>query len=190
TPTAPPTSSPTPPVPVTDLMIVKSDSPDPVAIDGTLAYTVTVTNIGAITAENVVVTDELPDHVSLISSTPGQGTCDGTTCQLGDIAAARAVMISYIVLVNEGAESPLLNNACVETSTNEPDLTNNCDEEDTKLPTPLAATSTPDDVPTTGGGSLDGGSAGLSLILLVGAALAAIGGAALLAARRRTMKKQ
>ncbi len=72
------------------------------------------------------------------------------------------------------------------TSTTEGDLTNNCDEEETTLKTPLAATSTPDDVPTMGGGPLDGGSAGLSLLLLFGAGLTAIGAAAVLAAKRRT----
>ncbi len=188
TPIQPPTPTPTSPPPVTELTIVKTGSPDPVAIDGTLAYAVTVNNIGAITASNVVVTDELPDHVSLISSTPSQGSCDGTTCQLGDIAAGEAAVISYIALVNEGAESPLLNTACVTSSTGESDLTNNCDEEETTLKTPLGATSTPDDVPTMGGGPLDGGSADLPLLLLIGAGLAAIGGAAVLAARRRTTK--
>ncbi|MCI0784455.1 MAG: DUF11 domain-containing protein [Chloroflexi bacterium] len=154
------------------------------AINGTLAYTVTVNNIGDITAFDVVVTDELPDHVSLISSTPSQGSCDGTTCQLGDIAAGEAAVISYIVLVDEGAESPLLNTACV-TSTAEPEVGANCDDEETKLKTPLAATSPPNGLPTTGGISLDGGAAALPLLLLLGIGLAIIGTIAGLTARRR-----
>ena len=156
------------------------------AIDGTLAYTVTVNNVGAITAANVVVTDTLPDHVTLISSTPDQGSCDGITCFLGSIAPGEGAVISYVALVNEGAGSSLINVACVMTSTTEGDLTNNCDEEETSLKTPLSATSTPDDVPTMGGGPLDDGSTGLPLLLAVGVGLAVIGSIAGLVARRRT----
>ncbi len=193
-PTPPPTPSPTPPPtptpsPVTELTIVKTDSPDPVTIGDTLAYSVTVNNIGAITALDVVVADELPDHVSLISSTPSQGSCNGTTCQLGDIAAGEAAVISYVVLVNEGAESPLLNSACVTSGTEGPGETDNCDDEETKLKTPLAATSTPDGIPPTGGSPLDGGAAGLPLLLLLGAGLAVIGTIAGLAARRRATNR-
>ena len=180
----PATSSPAPSL-VAELTIAKTDSPDPVEIDGALAYTVTVSNGGAITAANVVVTDTLPDHVTLISSTPSQGSCDGITCFLGSIAPGEAAEISYIALVDEGVGSPFANVVCVMTSTTEGDLTNNCDEEETKLKIPLAATSTPDDVPTMGGNPLDGGSAGLSLLLLAGAGLTAIGAVAVIAARRR-----
>ena len=155
------------------------------AIGGTLAYSVTVNNIGAITAFDVVVTDELPDDVSLISSTPSQGSCNGTTCQLGAIAAGGAAVISYVVLVEEGAESPLLNTACVTSGTEPPTRTDNCDEEETGLKTPLAATSPPDVMPPTGGSSLGGGAAGLPLLLLLGAGLAVIGTIATRAARRR-----
>ncbi|MCH7810320.1 MAG: DUF11 domain-containing protein [Chloroflexi bacterium] len=159
------------------------------AIGGTLAYSVTVNNIGAITAEDVVVTDELPDHVSLISSTPSQGSCDGTLCSLGSIAAGESAVTSYVALVTEGAESPIVNVVCVMTRTVEIDLTNNCDDEETELKTPLAATSTPDGMPTTGRGSLDGGAAGLPLLLVLGAGLATIGTIATLAARRRATNR-
>ena len=156
------------------------------AIGGTLAYNVTVNNIGSITASNVVVTDELPDHVSLLSSTPSQGSCDGTTCELGNIAAGEAAVISYIVVVEEGAVSPLHNIACV-TSTAEPAEGENCDEEDTSLfETPVAATSPPGGLPQTGGLSLNGGAAALPLLLLLGTGLAVIGAIAALTARRRT----
>lgn len=168
------------------MTIVKADSPDPVAIDGTLAYTVTVNNIGAITAENVFVTDTLPNHISLISSTPSQGSCDETMCLLGSIAGGEAAVISYIVLVNQGAESPLANVVCLWTSTPETDLTNNCDEEETKLKTSAGASSTPDGIPPLGGAPPNGdGAPGLSLLLVMGAALAVIGGAATIAAKRR-----
>jgi hypothetical protein len=80
--------------------------------------------------------------------------------------------------------APLHNVVCVETTTEESDLTNNCDDEDTDIPTPAAATSTPNGMPVSGGGSLDGGSAGWQLLLALGVALTVIGGAAAIAGRR------
>ena len=185
TPTQPPTPTPTQP-PTPTPTHPPTDSPNPPPIDGTLAYTVTVNNIGAITASNVVVTDELPGHVTLISSTPSQGSCDDTTCSLGSIAPGEAAVISYIVFANEGAESPLLNVVCVTSSTEESDLTNNCDQEETTLKTPLGATSTPDGIPPMGGAppNVDG-APGLSLLLVFGIGFAVIGGIAGLVARRR-----
>ncbi len=183
TPTEPPTPTPSP-TPVTKLTIVKTDSPDPVAANGTLAYTVTVNNIGTITAFDVVVMDDLPGDVSLISSTPGQGSCSGTTCELGDIAAGAAVAISYVVRVNDDAASPLLNTACVTSGDEDPTATDNCDDEDTRLETPLAETSPPNGLPPTGGSSFGGGTPSLWLLLLLGAALAVSGTIAGFAARR------
>jgi uncharacterized repeat protein (TIGR01451 family) len=156
-----------------------------VAIDGTLAYTVTVNNVGAITAANVVVTDTLPGGVTLISSTPSQGVCDDLVCSLGAVAPGGTAVISYVALVSGGAGSSFVNVACVMTSSTESNLTNNCDDEETRLKTAASATSPPDDMPTTGGRSLDGGGAGLPLLLALGLGLAIAGAAAAVASRRR-----
>ncbi len=189
-PTPPPTPT-APPSPATDLTIAKTDSPDPVAIGAVLAYTVTINNIGAIPAEDVFVTDTLPDHVSLISSTPGRGSCDGTMCALGGIAAGDSAVISYVALVTEGAESPIVNVVCAITRTVETDLTHNCDDEETRLKTSLDATSTPNGIPPMGGNPLDGGeSAGLSLLLVLGIGLVVIGAVAGLVAGRRPANRR
>jgi uncharacterized repeat protein (TIGR01451 family) len=182
-----PTPSPTPPN--TDLRIIKSDQPDPVQIGGTLAYTITVSNVGSITAENVIVTDALPANVTLISATPSQGNCDGTTCDLGSIAAGEGAVISIVVRVEEGAETPLTNVACVASSTPETDLTNNCDEEETEIPgaptpTALPATSTPKGLPETGGMPGADSTSG-RLLLALGLGLLLSGGFAAFASRRR-----
>jgi uncharacterized repeat protein (TIGR01451 family) len=154
-----------------------------------LSYTLTVRNIGSITAENVVVTDSLPDGVTFISATPSQGSCDGTTCSLGSLAPGEAAVISLVVNVDDDAVSPLVNIACVATSTPETDLTNNCDEEETEIktptPTPLGATKTPDGLPPTGGGALGGDAAGWALLLVLGAGLAVTGAVATFASRKR-----
>ena len=162
------------------------DSPDPVDLGGTLTYSVTVTNISDVAAQNVIVTDTMPSHVTVISGTPSQGSCTGTTCNLGTIEAGKAVGIAYVVTVDADAPELLTNMACVSTSTPEKDLTNNCDEEDTHVPQPnvLPATSTPMGLPNTGGlpGSGDGSG---RLVLGLGIGLLLAGAFAATVARRR-----
>ena len=185
-PTPPPTPSPAPPT-GTDLTIVKTDSPNPVMIDGVLSYTVTVNNISGIAAEDVFVIDTLPSNVSLISSTPSQGSCDGTMCTLGLIIAGESAVISYVALVGEGAESPIVNVVCVMTRTMEMDKMNNCDNEETELVAASSVFSTPNDVPVMGGWPLErGGSTGLSLLLVLGIGLVVAGAVTGFAASRRT----
>lgn len=160
--------------PKTDLSLVKADSPDPVLVGAMLTYTVTVTNISQVTAENVVVTDQMPAVVTVISATPSQGTCTGTTCNLGTLAPGAAAAIQYVVQVKDGAAPVFTNVACVATSTPESSMANNCDDEDTHVPTPTPApaTQTPKDVPVTGGlpGQRAGGGDG-QLILGLGLAM-------------------
>ena len=72
--------------PVADLVISKSDSPDPVYAAGTLTYTITVTNNGPSTATNVVVTDTYPSDFSFVSSDPVPST-GNNQWSLGSIAS-------------------------------------------------------------------------------------------------------
>jgi uncharacterized repeat protein (TIGR01451 family) len=165
---------------------VKKGSPDPVNPGGILSYSVSVTNISNVDAQNVVVIDSMPAHVTVISATPGQGSCTGTTCDLGTIEAGKAVGIAYVVTVDADAPALLTNMACVSTSTPETDLTNNCATADTHVPQPtaLVATSTPKGLPTTGG--LPGsGDAGRRLVLGLGIGLLLAGAFAAAVARRR-----
>ena len=72
-----------------DLSITKSVSGGPAVVGGTLTYYIIVTNNSAtVDAENVTVTDNLPLDVNLISATPSQGSCSGTSsisCNLGTL---------------------------------------------------------------------------------------------------------
>ena len=71
-----------------DLALTGSDAPDPVVVGNNVTYTLTVTNRGSMDATGVTVTDTLPASLGLISSTPSQGTCSGTTtvtCNLGGV---------------------------------------------------------------------------------------------------------
>jgi uncharacterized repeat protein (TIGR01451 family) len=155
-----------------------------------LTYTVTVTNLSDLDAQNVVVSDTLPAHVTLISATPGQGSCTGTTCNLGTIPAHGAVIIEYVVTVDQGAPAVLTNMACAATSTPDSNMNNNCDDEDTNVPggsptpTALPVSATPKVLPVTGGIPGAGGEDG-RLVLGLGAGLLLTGLLAAVIARRR-----
>jgi uncharacterized repeat protein (TIGR01451 family) len=74
-----------------DLTISKADSPDPVSVGSSLAYTVQVQNLGPDPASGVTVTDELPKGVDFVSATASSGQCahkaKKVTCALGGLNA-------------------------------------------------------------------------------------------------------
>lgn len=75
-------------IPMSNLRVTKTDSPDPVKAGEELFYTVTVTNDGPDTAVGVVAIDDLPDEVIYLENNAGCGYDPLThrlTCPLGDI---------------------------------------------------------------------------------------------------------
>ena len=94
-----------------DLSVTKSDSPDPVLINGSLTYTIRVTNNGSVEATGVNLTDNLPSGMSFVSATPTQGTCTGTTtvtCSLGSLDGGFQATVSLVVMpVSTGVISNL-----------------------------------------------------------------------------------
>ncbi len=126
---------------IANLSIIKTDSPDPVATNGVLTYTLTVTNSGPDTAVAVVVNDTLPAGFSLTSVTPSSGSCSDTTaptiqCELGDMAnaAVRTVTIS-----GTATTGPTLSNTATVTATTLDNSTgNNSDTEETTVTPPPA----------------------------------------------------
>ena len=104
----------------TDLAISKTDTRDPVLLNGELAYTITVTNHGPSTATGVRVTDALPAGEDFTSATPSQGSCSGTsvvTCELGALGVQGTAQVS--LLVKPTQIGTILNTATV--TGNEPD---------------------------------------------------------------------
>ena len=100
----------------TDLSLTKSDSPDPVAVGGTLTYTIRVTNpnlSGGNDASNVVVTDTLPSQVDFVSATGGTCQRSGSkvTCDLGQVNAATTATVTIVVKPKK--EGTLSNTASV-----------------------------------------------------------------------------
>ena len=103
--------------PAADLSVTKADSPDPVLLGDELTYTLTVTNAGPSYDTLVSFTDTLPEGVSLVSSTPSQGSCSGTStvsCTLGTIASGDIATVSIVVIPNVTGD--LTNTATVTSS--------------------------------------------------------------------------
>jgi uncharacterized repeat protein (TIGR01451 family) len=197
TPTFPgPTPTPTPAGPRADLSLIKVDTPDPVSAGRNLTYGITVTNNGPDPAPNVVVNDALPPGVTLISATPSQGTCAGTTCNLGTLAPGGTAAIAIVVEVGINADPGITNIACASSSIIDPNLANNCDDETTTVtptvtPAALPATSTPKGpagFPTSGGGLFGDGSWGAWLLLAIGLALLTLGAGAFYLSRKRRIR--
>ena len=56
-----------------DLVVTKTDSPDPVLAGQNITYTITLTNIGGSPASNVTVTDGIPAQATYVSFSPAPG---------------------------------------------------------------------------------------------------------------------
>jgi len=81
-----------------DLAVGKSGPASTTFSSGGIAYTLTVQNLGAGTATDVVVRDSLPSGLRYASAVPSQGTCTESggkiTCSLGDIAPAGSANVA------------------------------------------------------------------------------------------------
>ncbi|MDQ5856914.1 MAG: IPT/TIG domain-containing protein [Acidobacteriota bacterium] len=131
TPTVGPTPTPTP-IPA-DLVLTKSDSPDPVFSGNTLTYTINVTNNGPAPALSAIVTDPLPADTTFISCTSSQGSCTGpsvgangtVTANLGTIPFPGFATLSIAVNVTAPGGRTLTNSAVVRASSPDPNNANN-----------------------------------------------------------------
>ena len=109
-----------------DLSIAKTASAGTVAVGMTLDYTITIVNHGPGTATSVTMTDALPSGFALISATPSQGTCSGTTnvtCSVGTMVNGATATITLHGTAT--AQGPLSNTASVASAQSDSVSTNN-----------------------------------------------------------------
>lgn len=119
-----------------DLIIVKTDSADPVLPGTTFSYQLAVNNTGPGPASDLVVTDTLPTEVAFVSVSGASWSCGETggviSCTLPGLSPGDAPAINIDVTAPSAAAA-LLNTATVSASTADPNLTNNTDDESTGI---------------------------------------------------------
>ncbi len=84
-----------------DLIASLVAAPDPATQNQPLTYTATVYNTGSQTASSVILNENLPATVSLISVAASQGSCSGSavvSCALGDLASGASATVTISVL--------------------------------------------------------------------------------------------
>lgn len=85
-----------------DLMVTKSDSPDPVTVRTPLTYTITVLNFGPDPATDVQLVDRLPNSIisPIVSTTAGSCRVRGrtVTCDLGTIGIGTAATTPTVTI--------------------------------------------------------------------------------------------
>jgi uncharacterized repeat protein (TIGR01451 family) len=134
-----------------DLLVTKTDSPDPVTKDSNLTYTVVVRNNGPSESTGVNLIDTLPSGVTFVSvsTTQGSSTQAGSTItwEVGTLTnGSQATMTIVVTPIVTGTIS---NTATVDAAITDPDSSNNTAS--------LSTTVAPESSGGNGGGGGDGG---------------------------------
>jgi uncharacterized repeat protein (TIGR01451 family) len=119
-----------------NLVVLKSDSPDPVAVGGNVTYALTVRNDGPLAATSVTLSDVIPANTTFVSVTPAAGwSCPslpvggmGTqTCTIATLAPLSSASFALVVKVNPGTPggTVISNTATVSSATTDPSSANN-----------------------------------------------------------------
>lgn len=86
-------------VPPVDLQVTQS-APASVTLGNTVTYTITVTNLSAVTATGVTLRDTLPTGVNFVSATSTRGGCTRSvtvTCGIGQLTGSSSATVSLVV---------------------------------------------------------------------------------------------
>ncbi|MBO9664391.1 DUF11 domain-containing protein, partial [Dokdonella sp.] len=99
-----------------DLQVVKTVDQAAPPVNGTVTYTVTVTNNGPSAATNVTAVDALPAGLSFVGATPSQGAYDEATglWTIGDLASSGAgasATLTIVATVNPDQAGTTITNA-------------------------------------------------------------------------------
>ena len=112
-----------------DVSVSKTDSPDPVRVNGTLTYTIVVRNQGPLVATGVTLSDALPKQAGFSSVATTQGSCTNkapkgvVTCTIGMLAAGGQATIT--IQVKPTGPGTLLNTATVASTSRDSNSANN-----------------------------------------------------------------
>ena len=121
---------------LTDLAITNTGSPDPVLVGSPLTYRLTVNNLGNSCANNVSVTDALPQGVNLVSVTTTRGICTGLQCSLGTLCPGQNALIT--IVATPTVAGTLMNQATVADRPSDPGTNNTATATTTAIPASVA----------------------------------------------------
>jgi uncharacterized repeat protein (TIGR01451 family) len=132
-----------------DLVVTKTDSPDPVNAGSNITYTITVTNNGPDAASSLTLTDTVPTDTTFVSlSTPSGWNCTAPSAGgTGTINCTRATQafnessvftLTVNVNSNVAGGSTISNTATASSSTNDPTTDNNSANAQTTVANPTA----------------------------------------------------
>ena len=149
--------------PTGDITLEKTEDKTAVSLGGTITYGVTVTNIGGQDVDGIVVTDSVPDSLTVTDVTFGAewSDCDFDTtkagadvvCELKDpLASAATASFTVTATVADDADDTITNSACavVTPAAQDTDTTNNCDEVNADVPALTIVKSTDADLVAAG----------------------------------------
>lgn len=118
-----------------DIWVKISDSPDPVKVDETLEYLVTMTNNGPAKSDNVELKNTLPQNTIFISAVSEQGNCTEinglVNCNIGDMASGELMIVR--IKVRPKLAGIVTNTARVSSYTVDPNTSNNSASESTTV---------------------------------------------------------
>jgi uncharacterized repeat protein (TIGR01451 family) len=114
-------------LPVADLGLSQTVTPEPAVVGFNLTYTLTVTNRGPGAGLNAVLTDNLPAGLNLVSVTPSVGTATSqgntVTCRFGDLASGGTAIVA--IVATPSAVVSLTNTAVVASASTDPNPADN-----------------------------------------------------------------
>ena len=119
-----------------NLLVLKSDSPDPAVANGNITYTISVRNDGPFAATTAVLTDTIPANTTFVSlvapagwtcATPAVGGTGTVSCTNPSVASLALGTFTLVVKVDAGVVSGtvITNTATVSSATTDPDGANN-----------------------------------------------------------------
>ena len=112
-----------------DLTLSITASPQTAERNGSLVYTVTITNEGPGVAKRIVVDTTLPNGVTFVSAEPANPGCyeaqGVVNCRLGALDTTESVSATISVNVSDSSPQTLTTTAVVETSRPDSDTSNN-----------------------------------------------------------------